>query len=67
MHRDYAYGIVDFVTYMELVDFVGGISWEKYYQYIDQLRNIQQQCGANRKHSVFAMYVPSSNSVVFFQ
>jgi len=62
MHRDYAYGIVDFVTYMELVDFVGGISWKKYYQYIDQLqksilsvnfsvrdvRTIQQQCGANR-------------------
>jgi len=51
---------VDFVTYM---DFVGGISWEKYYQYIDQ------QCGAKPYSSMFAMYVPFSNSVgqtVFF-
>jgi len=35
-----------------IVDFVGGISWEKYYQYIDQLHTIQQQCGANRILSV---------------
>jgi len=51
MHRDYAYGIGDFVTYMELVDFVGGI--------MGKVLPIHRSV---MKRIVF-MYVPSSNSV----